>query len=96
MLRVASRGAARLGGAGLGTCRGLAKGPAKGAKSAVAAPAASRQLEQTVTGLNIRKDGSDPAIKANSEYPDWVFELCAAPPECRARRARIHHRATRL
>jgi hypothetical protein len=66
---------------GLGA-RGLAKQAKKGGKGAdAAAPAAastaSGGLEKVVTGLNILKDGSDPVVKASSEYPDWVFELCA-------------------
>ena len=38
-----------------------------------------------VKGLNVLKDGKDPSIRPDSEYPDWVFELCA-PHALRARR----------
>ena len=33
----------------------------------------------TVTGLNMLKKGSDPAIKPDTEYPDWLWAL--AEPE---------------
>jgi len=29
----------------------------------------------TVPGLNIRKGGEDPPIRADEEYPDWVWTL---------------------
>lgn len=32
-------------------------------------------IDTVVRGLNIMKDGADPPIKDDSEYPDWVFEL---------------------
>ena len=48
--------------------------PAK-TKVAVAAPADKKEFELKVVGLNILKNGSDPVILPDSEYPDWVFEL---------------------
>ena len=32
-----------------------------------------------VTGLNITKGGSDPPLKPDEEYPDWLWQL--AQPE---------------
>ena len=59
--------------------RALAKkaGGGKGGKGGAAAAAQQDigDLEATVCGLNILKDGEDPAVKADSEYPEWVFEL---------------------
>jgi large subunit ribosomal protein L54 len=60
--------------------RGLAKKAAKGK----GAPAASRggpsrpqeELEKVVLGLNIFKGQDEEVkVKADSEYPDWVFSL---------------------
>ena len=53
--------------------RGLAKKPAAGASDAD--DSGPTDLEKVVTGLNIMKDGKDPLVKPDSEYPDWVFEL---------------------
>lgn len=53
--------------------RGLAKKAQAGASADK--PAGPPDLERVVTGLNIMKDGEDPVVKPDSEYPDWVFEL---------------------
>ncbi|GMN25708.1 hypothetical protein TIFTF001_001025 [Ficus carica] len=34
----------------------------------------------TVVGANILKDGADPKILADSEYPDWLFHLLDKHP----------------
>eukprot|EP01018_Ginkgo_biloba_P026209 Gb_31356 [translate_table: standard] len=49
---------------------------AKGGTDAPKAPTISKELKaSTVVGANILKDGTDPAIKADSEYPDWLWHL---------------------
>eukprot|EP00878_Enallax_costatus_P003122 GHUV01003321.1.p1 GENE.GHUV01003321.1~~GHUV01003321.1.p1 ORF type:complete len:116 (+),score=5.78 GHUV01003321.1:176-523(+) len=51
----------------------------KGAKDR--GPAKSGQLSaESVTGCAIKKGESDPAIKADSEYPAWLFELMTPEP----------------
>ena len=42
---------------------------ASGAEEASAGPA-------TVTGLNIMQGGSDPPIRPDAEYPDWLWTVC--------------------
>ncbi|PON69819.1 Ribosomal protein [Parasponia andersonii] len=34
----------------------------------------------TVVGANILKDGADPKVLADSEYPDWLFHLLDKRP----------------
>ena len=58
---------------------------AKGAKAMAAAGGMERKrlevetdpnrLCNFVCGANIYKDGVDPELKADSEYPDWLWEL---------------------
>ncbi|KAK9867814.1 hypothetical protein WJX84_000683 [Apatococcus fuscideae] len=39
-------------------------------------PAAGAEAgSKSVPGLNIKKSGSDPELKEDSEYPDWLWEL---------------------
>ena len=52
-----------------------APAPAKGGAKVAESAAAANDLESVVRGLNILKDGQDPVVKPDSEYPDWVFEL---------------------
>ena len=41
-------------------------------------PAAFASLSKdTATGLNLLKKGSDPPLKPDSEYPDWLWTLVA-------------------
>ena len=52
--------------------RGVAKKAApeaSGAEEASAGPA-------TVPGLNIMQGGSDPPIRPDAEYPDWLWTVC--------------------
>ncbi|KAH9300570.1 hypothetical protein KI387_012153, partial [Taxus chinensis] len=53
------------------------KGGGKGGGAAApAAPIISKEVKaSTVFGANILKDGVDPAIKPDSEYPDWLWHL---------------------
>uniref|UniRef100_A0A0D6R8H9 Large ribosomal subunit protein mL54 n=1 Tax=Araucaria cunninghamii TaxID=56994 RepID=A0A0D6R8H9_ARACU len=52
------------------------KGGGKGSAAAPSAPAISEELKATtVVGANINKDGADPSVKADSEYPDWLWHL---------------------
>ena len=52
-----------------------APAPAKGGAKVAESAAAANDLESVVRGLNILKDGQDPVVKPDSEYPDWVFTL---------------------
>ena len=35
----------------------------------------------TAIPIGITKDGQDPVVKDDSEYPDWLFEIGAEDPE---------------
>ena len=35
--------------------------------------------KDVITGLNIQKGGTDPPLKPNEEYPEWLWQL--ATPE---------------
>ena len=65
------------------TTRALAKKAAPKASSSgpQTLTSAPSDLSGVVHGLNILKDGSDPAVRPDSEYPDWVWTLCALAPE---------------
>ncbi|KAL9238119.1 hypothetical protein vseg_012589 [Gypsophila vaccaria] len=58
----------------------------KGAKGAAAADAPktstlSKEVKSTtVVGANILKDGADPKILADSEYPDWLWHILDKRP----------------
>lgn len=58
----------------------------KGAKGAAAADAPqastlSKEVKSTtVVGANILKDGTDPKILPDSEYPDWLWHLLDKRP----------------
>ena len=39
------------------------------------APACADANARTIPGLNIKKSGSDPELKDDSEYPDWIWNL---------------------
>ena len=75
--------------------RGLAKkAPISAAPQKASAPAG---LADVVSGLNILKDGADPKIRPDAEYPEWVWTLCAptsAPPML-ARALHSHRRPSR-
>ncbi|XP_021890410.1 54S ribosomal protein L37, mitochondrial-like [Carica papaya] len=69
---------------GLAGWRTFAAGAAKGKKgskggAASDAPKASTLSKEvkstTVVGANILKDGTDPKILPDSEYPDWLWHL---------------------
>ncbi|XP_061409397.1 large ribosomal subunit protein mL54 [Lethenteron reissneri] len=69
--------------------RGYAKKPAfkaKGkamVKEVLVDPELSRDPEVLVShcvGLNYLREGSDPPLRADSEYPPWLFELNVGPP----------------
>eukprot|EP00967_Tisochrysis_lutea_P046559 scaffold56570_cov34-Tisochrysis_lutea.AAC.5 len=55
--------------------RGLAK-KAKPVESA--APVSAPGASNVVRGCNILKDGEDPTIKPDEEYPDWLWTMCEA------------------
>jgi len=62
--------------------RALAK-KAKAPEKAGAAPPPPPSGTGVVRGANILKDGADPPILPDSEYPDWLWTMCvtAASPE---------------
>lgn len=68
------------------TWRGLAKKAV--AKPTSAGPqvssSAPADLQSVVHGLNILKDGTDPSVRPDEEYPDWVWSLCAASTQIHA------------
>ena len=41
---------------------------------------ASGVSETTATGVNYFKTGEDPLLKADSEYPDWLWNIPEPPP----------------
>ncbi|XP_056688962.1 54S ribosomal protein L37, mitochondrial [Spinacia oleracea] len=67
--------------------RTYAAGKAKKASKGGAAPDApkvsslSKEVKATtVVGANILKDGTDPKIRPDSEYPDWLWQLLDKRP----------------
>ncbi|KAF5769679.1 putative ribosomal protein L37 [Helianthus annuus] len=72
---------------GLGSSRTFAAGAkAKKGKGGAAADAPkqstlSKEVKSTtVVGANILKDGTDPKILPDSEYPDWLWHLLDKKP----------------
>ncbi|XP_031253506.1 39S ribosomal protein L54, mitochondrial-like [Pistacia vera] len=62
---------------------GKAKKGGKGgaASDAPKASILSKEVKSTtVVGANILKDGTDPKILADSEYPDWLYHLLDKRP----------------
>ncbi|OVA20465.1 Ribosomal protein L37 [Macleaya cordata] len=62
---------------------GKAKKGGKGGGAGDAPKASSLTKEvksTTVVGANILKDGTDPKIMADSEYPDWLWHLIDKRP----------------
>lgn len=57
--------------------RGLAK-KAKPVESA--APVSAPGASNVVRGCNILKDGEDPTIKPDEEYPDWLWTIHIPKP----------------
>ena len=45
------------------------------AQISVTPSACADATTKTVPGLNIKKSGSDPELKDDSEYPEWIWEL---------------------
>ncbi|ERM99273.1 hypothetical protein AMTRI_Chr02g254000 [Amborella trichopoda] len=57
------------------------KGSKGGGADAPKASILSKEVKSTtVYGANIWKEGSDPKILADSEYPDWLFHLLDKQP----------------
>lgn len=57
------------------------KGGKGGAADAPKASALSKELKSTtVFGANILKDGADPKISPDSNYPDWLWHLLDKRP----------------
>ncbi|KAG9452162.1 hypothetical protein H6P81_005066 [Aristolochia fimbriata] len=62
---------------------GKAKKGAKGGAAADAPKASTLSKEiksTTVVGANILKDGTDPKVLPDSEYPDWLWDLLDKRP----------------
>lgn len=62
---------------------GKAKKGSKGSAASDAPKASilSKEVKSTtVVGANILKDGADPKILADSEYPDWLWHLIDKRP----------------
>lgn len=78
----ALQGSARLRAAGFSAKAGAAAKSKKGrAADGPAAPVVAKELrEKAVLGANIKKDGSDPPILADGEYPDWMYHLLDKKP----------------
>ncbi|XP_010271329.1 PREDICTED: 54S ribosomal protein L37, mitochondrial-like [Nelumbo nucifera] len=57
------------------------KGSKGGAGDAPKASILSKEMKSTtVVGANILKDGADPKILPDSEYPDWLWHLLDKKP----------------
>nr|KAJ0216144.1 hypothetical protein LSAT_V11C300105710 [Lactuca sativa] len=74
-------------GLGLGSCRTFAvggkakKGKSGGASDAPKQSSLSKEVKSTtVVGANILKEGTDPKILADSEYPEWLWHLLDKKP----------------
>lgn len=71
------------GGKGAGGKAGGKSSPAKSKKvktETPVGPTVDKEIRaKTVLGANIAKDGADPPIKADDQYPDWLFHLLGRP-----------------
>lgn len=78
----ALQGSARLRAAGSSAKGGSAAKSKKGkAADGPVVPVVAKELrEKAVLGANIKKDGSDPPILADSEYPEWLSSLLDKKP----------------
>ncbi|KAJ4827321.1 hypothetical protein Tsubulata_003271 [Turnera subulata] len=57
------------------------KGKGGGAADAPKGSTLSKEVKSTTTvGANILKDGTDPKVLADSEYPDWLWHLLDKRP----------------
>ncbi|KAL5997359.1 hypothetical protein ACLOJK_008289 [Asimina triloba] len=77
-------------------CRAFAAKAKKGSKGGAAADAPKASIlsnevkATTVFGANILKDGADPKILPDSEYPDWLWHLLDKhPPLSELRRKNV-------
>ena len=55
--------------------RGLAKKAKKGDAASPLKQAAEAPSSSVVVGLNILKEGQDPELRPDSEYPEWIWTL---------------------
>ena len=67
--------------------RGLAKKAKKG-EGAPTRQAAEAPSSPVVVGLNILKDGQDPELRPDSEYPEWIWTLHQERPTLQALKTR--------
>ena len=68
--------------------RGLAKKAKKGEAAVPARQAAEAPSSPVVIGLNILKEGQDPELRPDSEYPEWVWTLHQERPTLQALKTR--------
>lgn len=41
----------------------------------------TQKLQKYCCGLNYAKEGSDPELKPDSEYPEWLWDVHTGPPK---------------
>ncbi|KAL2936188.1 39S ribosomal protein L54 mitochondrial [Bienertia sinuspersici] len=82
-LRIASNSLESMQVFGSRTYAAKAKKGSKGGAASDAPKVSSLSKEvkaSTVVGANILKDGTDPKIRPDSEYPDWLWQLLDKRP----------------
>ncbi|KAL2939916.1 39S ribosomal protein L54 mitochondrial [Bienertia sinuspersici] len=82
-LRIASNSLESMRVFGSRTYAAKAKKGSKGGAASDAPKVSSLSKEvkaSTVVGANILKDGTDPKIRPDSEYPDWLWQLLDKRP----------------
>lgn len=76
-----TREAARLMGCRTFAVGGKAKKGSKGGSDVPKVSTLSKEVKSTTTiGANILKDGTDPKVLPDSEYPDWLWHLLDKRP----------------
>eukprot|EP00250_Pteridium_aquilinum_P031696 c44082_g1_i1 orf=116-532(+) len=80
--RLRAAGGGKGGGGGGGKAAGKAS-PAKSKKvkeQAPIGPTVDKEIRaKAVLGANILKEGADPPIRPDTDYPDWIFALLRRP-----------------
>lgn len=78
---IITREAVRLAGCRTFAVGGKKKGSKGGASDAPKGSTLSKEVKSTTTvGANILKDGTDPKVLPDSEYPDWLWHLIDKRP----------------
>ena len=68
--------------------RGLAKKAKKGDAASPLKQAAEAPSSSVVVGLNILKEGQDPELRPDSEYPEWIWTLHQERPSLQVLRTK--------